>query len=117
MIARIRWCGNYAPHFLLLITSVQRTLCFMDCKFVEKATSAIADKSRLSILVELAKKETLTNTDVMELVGLSQPCVSHHIKQLIDSGLVSSHKEGRAVHLRLNKDAIQQLTAFLDALA
>lgn len=89
----------------------------MDCKFVEKATGAIADKSRLSILVELARKETLTNTDVMELVGLSQPCVSHHIKQLIDSGLVSSHKEGRNVYLRLNKEAIQQLTSFLDALA
>ena len=89
----------------------------MDCKFVERATGAIADKSRLSILVELAQKDTLTNTEVMDLVGLSQPCVSHHIKQLIDSGLVSSHKEGRNVYLRLNKEAIQQLTTFLDRLA
>lgn len=89
----------------------------MDCKFIEKATAAIADKSRLSILVELARKETLTSTDVMDLVGLSQPCVSHHIKQLTDSGLVSSQKEGRNVHLRLNREAIQQLTAFLDTLA
>lgn len=89
----------------------------MDCKFVEKATGAIADKSRLSILVELAKKNTLTNTEVMELVGLSQPCVSHHIKQLIDSGLVSTHKEGRNVHLRLNKETIQQLASFLELLA
>ncbi|MBN8824619.1 MAG: winged helix-turn-helix transcriptional regulator [Spirosoma sp.] len=88
----------------------------MDCKFIEKATGAMADKSRLSILVELAKKETLTNAEVMELVGLSQPCVSHHIKQLIDSGLVSSSKDGRNIHLRLNKDAIQQLTIFLDGL-
>lgn len=89
----------------------------MDCKFVEKATGAIADKSRLSILMALATQETLTNTEVMELVGLSQPCVSHHIKQLTDSGLVNTHKEGRNVYLRLNKDAIQQLTSFLDGLA
>jgi len=89
----------------------------MDCKFIEKATGAIADKSRLSILLELKKKETLTNAEVMELIGLSQPCASHHIKQLIDSGLVSSSKEGRSVHLRLNKAAIQQLTSFLDALS
>lgn len=89
----------------------------MDCKFIERATGAIADKSRLSILLELAKKDSLTNAEVMELVGLSQPCVSHHIKQLIDSGLITSRKEGRNIHLSLNKEAIQQLTAFLDALA
>ena len=88
----------------------------MDCKFIERATGAIADKSRLSILLELAKKDSLTNAEVMELVGLSQPCVSHHIKQLIDSGLITSRKEGRNIHLSLNKGAIQQLTAFLDAL-
>ena len=89
----------------------------MDCKFIEKATGAIADKSRLLILLELKKKETLTNAEVMDLVGLSQPCVSHHIKLLIDSNLVSSSKEGRNVYLRLNKEAIQELTSFLDALA
>ncbi|MBD2754763.1 ArsR/SmtB family transcription factor [Spirosoma validum] len=88
----------------------------MDCKFIEKATGAIADKSRLSILIELAKKESLTNADVMELVGLSQPCVSHHIKLLIDSGLVNSTKDGRTAHLRINKEAMQQLTSFLEAL-
>ncbi len=89
----------------------------MNCKFIERATGAIADKSRLSILLELAKKESLTNAEVMELVGLSQPCVSHHIKQLIDSGLITSRKEGRNIYLSLNKEAIQQLTAFLDSLA
>ena len=88
----------------------------MDCKFIEKATGAMADRSRLSILIELTRKKTLTNAEVIELVGLSQPCVSHHIKQLIDSGLVNASKEGRTVHLQLNKEAIQQLTSFLDTL-
>lgn len=89
----------------------------MDCKFIEKATGAMADKSRLSILIELTKKETLTNAEVMDLVGLSQPCVSHHIKLLTDSGLVQSTKEGRTIQLRINKEAIQQLTSFLDKLS
>ncbi|GAB4000133.1 hypothetical protein GCM10028807_52200 [Spirosoma daeguense] len=88
----------------------------MDCKFVEKATAAVADKSRLAILLELKQKQTLTNTEVMELVGLSQPCVSHHIKLLIDSGLVNSSKDGRHVQLQLNKEAIGQLSSFFDDL-
>lgn len=89
----------------------------MENRFVEKATGAIADKYRLSILVELSRKGTLTNTDVQELTGLSQPCVSHHVKLLVDSGLVNSEKEGRNVHLSLNKDSLQQLSGFLDKLA
>ncbi len=89
----------------------------MENRFVEKATGAIADKYRLSILMELSRKGTLTSTDVQELTGLSQPCVSHHVKLLVDSGLVNSEKEGRNVHLSLNKDSLQQLSGFLDKLA
>lgn len=89
----------------------------MENQFVEKATGAIADKYRLSILLELSRRGSLTNTDVQELTGLSQPCVSHHVKLLTDSGLVNSRKEGRNLFLSLNRDSIQQLTGFLDKLA
>lgn len=83
---------------------------------MEKVTGAIADKYRLAILMQLAKQETMTSSDVQEMTGLSQPCVSHHVKQLTDSGLVDTQKEGRNVFLRLNKQALQQLCAFLKEL-
>jgi ArsR family transcriptional regulator, arsenate/arsenite/antimonite-responsive transcriptional repressor len=85
--------------------------------FVEKATGAIADRYRLSILKELSQRGSLTNTDVQELTGLSQPCVSHHVKLLTDSGLVNAQKEGRSLHLTLNKETIQNLSDFLKELA
>lgn len=88
----------------------------MENRFVEKATGAIADKYRLSILLELSRRGTLTSTDVQDLTGLSQPCVSHHVKLLVDSGLVNSCKEGRNLNLTLNKDSLQQLSGFLDKL-
>lgn len=88
----------------------------MDPKHVEKATGAIADKYRLSILMALSEKEHLTCSDVQAMTGLSQPCVSHHVKLLTDSGLISTQKEGRSLFLRLNKDAMAQLSAFLKAL-
>lgn len=89
----------------------------MDFKSCEKATGAIADKYRLSILLELSKRDSLTPSDVQELTGLSQPCVSHHVKLLTDSELVTATKEGRNVHLRLNKDVMRELSAFLAQLA
>lgn len=88
----------------------------MDHRFVEKATGAIADKYRLSILLELSRRGTLTSTDVQELTGLSQPCVSHHVKQLTDSGLVNAQKEGRNLNLTLNRASLQELSGFLEKL-
>lgn len=88
----------------------------MDNREIEKAASAISDKYRLGILQELAKKGCLTSSDVQELTGLSQPCVSHHVKLLTDSGLIDAQKEGRNLHLRLNKPAVQELMTFLNEL-
>lgn len=88
----------------------------MENRHVEKATGAIADKYRLSILLELSNKGTLTCTEVQELTGLSQPCVSHHVKLLTDSGLVNAKKQGRNLNLTLNKTSLQELSGFLDKL-
>jgi len=88
----------------------------MDNRSVEKATGAIADKYRLTILKELSDKGSLTSSDIQQLTGLSQPCVSHHVKLLTDSGLVNSKKEGRNLHLTLNKESLQQLSAFIEKL-
>lgn len=88
----------------------------MEPKFVEKASNAIADKYRLSILLEVAKKGSVSPSEVQELTGLSQPCVSHHVKILTDSDLIIAHKEGRCVNLRINKEKVEQLAAFFTQL-
>ena len=85
----------------------------MEPKTVEKTTAAIADKYRLSILLELAEKGSITGTRAQEITGLSQPCVSHHMKLLVESGLVISEKQGRCQNLSLNKDALGELGDFL----
>ena len=88
----------------------------MESKNIEKATGAIADKYRLAILMKLAEQGIMSNSDVQELTGLSQPCVSHHVKLLTDSGLVGAQKEGRNVYLRLNKQVLNELGDFLKTL-
>ena len=68
------------------------------------------------LLPELSRKGSLTCSDVQEMTGLSQPCVSHHVKLLTESGLVNAQKEGRNLHLTLNKESLQQLSGFLEKL-
>jgi ArsR family transcriptional regulator len=88
----------------------------MENKFVEKASGAIADKYRLSILMEISKRGSMPCSELQQLTGLSQPCVSHHVKILTESDLISSHKEGRNVKLSINKSKLQELSVFLQSL-
>ena len=52
-----------------------------------------------------------------ERLGLGAPTVSHHMKALIDAGLVASEKRGLWVYYRLLPDALYELAGTLSALA
>lgn len=63
---------------------------------------ALADKARVIILTEIARKKNITCNEVIKIAQLSQPTVSHHLKILNDSGLLNSVKEGRYSVLSIN---------------
>ena len=88
----------------------------MENELVERAAGALADKYRLAVVLALSQQESLSFASVQELVGLSQPCVSHHLKVLADSGLIISQKTGRCVQVQLNRVAMQELAGFLGQL-
>jgi ArsR family transcriptional regulator len=44
--------------------------------------------------------------DLTDTFDLSQPTISHHLKVLKDSGLVSSERRGTWVYYRANPDAL-----------
>lgn len=89
----------------------------MDTQLVAKSAGALSDKYRLSIILALSQQPTLPFAQVQELTGLSQPCVSHHLKILADSGLVLLQKSGRCVNITLNRGAMQELASFLGGLS
>jgi ArsR family transcriptional regulator len=52
----------------------------------------------------------------VERLGLGAPTVSHHMKALIDAGLVSGEKRGSWVYYRLRVEAVRQVANELMAL-
>ena len=52
-----------------------------------------------------------------ERLGLTAPTVSHHMKSLVDAGLVSSDKRGTWVYYRLRPETVMALANELMALA
>jgi SAM-dependent methyltransferase len=69
------------------------------------ALEAAGEATRLRILVLLAEGE-LTVTELMTILGQSQPRVSRHLKLLVEAGLVARHREGAWAFFRLAESAI-----------
>ena len=57
------------------------------------ALAAAAEPTRLRLLALLAEAE-LTVTELVTILGQSQPRVSRHLKLLVEAGLVERHREG-----------------------
>ena len=75
----------------------------------------LADPARLQILSMLASAGgEVCVCDLTEPLGLSQPTVSHHMKQLREGGFVSSERRGKWIFYSL---VPAQIHAVTDALA
>lgn len=64
------------------------------------ALEAAGEETRLRILALLAEAE-LTVTELMTILGQSQPRVSRHLKLLVEAGLIDRHREGAWAFFRL----------------
>lgn len=75
----------------------------------------LADPARLRILSILAAAEDgeVCVCDLTDPLDLSQPTVSHHMKQLRTAGFVSSDKRGRWVYYRLEPSAVESVRSAL----
>lgn len=78
---------------------------------------ALGDPTRvrlLSLVAAHADAEACI-CDLTEPVGLSQPTVSHHMKQLTEAGLVTREQRGRWAYFRVADDALVQVARSLAA--
>lgn len=78
---------------------------------------ALGDPTRvrlLSLIAAHADGEACV-CDLTEPVGLSQPTVSHHMKQLVDAGLATREQRGRWAYYRVVDAALADLAGALTA--
>ena len=86
----------------------------MDLKQVEKISKALADSTRLKILADIsARKGCMQCAEITRIVNLAQPSVSHHIKTLIEAGLIIPEKDGRNHSYNLNRDLLKTYTNWI----
>jgi len=52
--------------------------------------------------------------ELIEPLGLSQPTVSHHMRKLLDAGLVEREQRGKWAYFSLKRDAVEKLATVAD---
>lgn len=82
--------------------------------YESEAWTALADRTRRAIVIELAQGER-TVGELTEALPVSQPAVSQHLKVLKGIGLVSDRAEGTRRRYRLNEAGVAALRDQLDA--
>ena len=76
---------------------------------------ALGDPTRVRILNLIARcGGEGCACDLYEPVGLAQPTVSHHLKKLVDAGLLDREQRGKWAFFSLKRDAVEKLAAVAD---
>ncbi|HEU4741582.1 MAG TPA: metalloregulator ArsR/SmtB family transcription factor [Meiothermus sp.] len=85
---------------------------------VAARVKALADPTRLLLLTLIARYEhfALTVGDLAVQLGVTQPTVSGHLKQLREAGLVDLDKHGNKSFYRVNAQALGEVIGQLDRL-
>lgn len=76
---------------------------------------AFCDKNRIKILQLLTDGEKCA-CKLLEALNITQPTLSHHMKILLDSGIVNGRKEGKWMHYSISKEGLKKAQEYLDIL-
>lgn len=80
------------------------------------ALKALADPVRLRIVLHIAASpSTVCACSMNDSFGVSQPTLSHHLKRLVDAGLLHREMRGSWAHFSLRPEGFAALTGVLDA--
>ena len=77
----------------------------MDYEQTSKIFKAFCDPNRVHIFHILQDGEKCA-CHLLDMLHIGQSTLSHHMKILCDSGLVSSRKEGKWVHYKINQKSL-----------
>lgn len=66
------------------------------------------------MLSHLAAQGCVCACDLVEVLDISQPTISHHLKKLVEVGLLVREQRGRWAHYSVVREAFAELRNFLD---
>lgn len=92
-------------------TTIEDGLDVEAAEGLARVFKALSDPNRVRLisLIAAADGAGACICDLTEPVGLSQPTVSHHMRVLVEAGLVTREQRGRWAYFRLEESAFASL--------
>jgi ArsR family transcriptional regulator len=78
-----------------------------------RALKALADPTRFRMVQEIAVAGELSCGEVAERFDVSQPTISHHLKILLQAGLLVQRTEGKHHYTSVDRPLLASLVAVL----
>lgn len=85
----------------------------MDYLNVSKMMKAIAEPNRLQILDMISTGEKCA-CNILDHFDFTQPTLSHHMKVLMDAGIVTARKEGKWQYYSLASENVEEFQAIMN---
>lgn len=70
------------------------------------------NEARLKIVYLLEEEKELCPCDLADILGMTIPAVSQHLRKLKDGNIVETRKEGQTIYYSLTQDNIKILKPF-----
>ena len=81
-----------------------------------KIFKAIADETRLKILILISHKKNICAKGIAKHLNISEAAVSQHIKVLKESSLIVGYKRGYHLMYELNRESLEKSINFIKGL-
>ncbi|MDG0791425.1 metalloregulator ArsR/SmtB family transcription factor [Cohnella ginsengisoli] len=85
-----------------------------EVKQAVKVYKALGEPTRIKIAMLLTEEKTLCCSDISsKLESVAGSTLSHHLKQLTESGLLQLRKDGTYIYYSVNKDIARKYAPYL----
>lgn len=84
----------------------------MEVKRIADIFKVLSEITRLKI-IKMLKERTMCACELLEKLNITQPTLSHHMKRLQHSDIVTAEKKGIWVHYSLNNAIMKELIDYL----
>ncbi|MCQ2412429.1 MAG: metalloregulator ArsR/SmtB family transcription factor [Sphaerochaetaceae bacterium] len=83
---------------------------------ISEICKALGDPNRLRIIKLLTDGQACAN-DLLEKFQITQPTLSHHMKILSETGLVTSRKEGKCTYYSITCCMFKEFKSYFEAIS
>jgi DNA-binding transcriptional ArsR family regulator len=100
------------------LQNCMETLDKMEGSFqkMTKLLSIAGNDVRLKILFLLNTENELCPCDLADILKMSVPAISQHIRKIKDAGIISSRRDGQTLYYSLNRDETEIFSSIFEAI-